>query len=150
MTRKPLNSHLNVLSFVGGGFWQRRWKVRALRQCAVLTSRIIEVSPIAPFRPHNRTPPIRHTMPLPIAPKNQPNNSQNRNKLAQANNELLFKGVLCMLIGLGVLLSPYFITSPGMQGIVAQSALVGWFALVLGVAFAGLYVWRRIASKTAP
>ena len=89
-------------------------------------------------------------MPLPAAPKNQPNNSQNRHKLAQANNELLFKGILCMLIGLGVLLSPYFITSPGMQGIVAQSALVGWFALVLGVAFAGLYVRRRMASKPAP
>ena len=89
-------------------------------------------------------------MPLPAAPKNQPNNSQNRHKLAQANNELLFKGILCMLIGLGVLLSPYFITSPGMQGIVAQSALVGWFALVLGAAFAGLYVRRRMTSKPAP
>ena len=91
-------------------------------------------------------PAARHTMPLPVVPKNQPNNSQNRNKRAQANHELLFKGVLCMLIGLGVLLSPYFITSPGMQGIVAQSALVGWFALVLGVALAGLYVRRRMAS----
>ena len=89
-------------------------------------------------------------MPLPAAPKNQPNNSQNRNKLVQANNELLFKGILCILIGLGVLLSPYFITSPGMQGIVAQSALVGWFALVLGVALAGVHVQRRITSKTAP
>ena len=88
-------------------------------------------------------------MPLPAAPKNQPDNIQNRNKLAQANNELLFKGILCALIGLGVLLSPYFITSPGMQGIVAQSALVGWFALVLGVALAGLYVQRRMASKAA-
>ena len=91
-----------------------------------------------------------HAMPLPAAPKNQPNNSQNRQKQAQANTELLFKGILCMLIGLGVLLSPYFITSPGMQGIVAKSALVGWFALVLGVAFAGLYVRRRMASKPAP
>ncbi len=88
-------------------------------------------------------------MPLPATPKNQPQNSQNRLKLARANTELLFKGVLCMLIGLGVLLSPYFITSPGMQGIVAQSALVGWFALVLGAAFAGVYLRRRMALKTA-
>ena len=86
-------------------------------------------------------------MPLPAAPKNQANNSQNHSKLAQANNELLFKGVLCILIGLGVLVSPHFITSPGMQGIVAQSALVGWFALVLGVAFAGQYTRRRMAAK---
>ena len=93
-------------------------------------------------------------MPLPAAPQtpanNLANNSQNHRKLAQANNELLFKGVLCMLIGLGVLVSPYFITSPGMQGIVAQSALVGWFALVLGVAFAGQYARRRMAAKAAP
>lgn len=87
-------------------------------------------------------------MPLPATPKNQPNNTLNRHKAAQANNELLFKAVLCILIGLGVLLSPYFITSPGMQGIVAQSSLVGWFALVLGVAFAGLSLRRRMASKS--
>ena len=85
-------------------------------------------------------------MPLPSAPKNQPNNSQTRGK---ANQELLFKGILCMLIGLGVLLSPYFITSPGMQGIVAKSSLVGWFALVLGVAFAGVYAWRRLGKSTS-
>ena len=48
------------------------------------------------------------------------------------------------MIGLGVLISPYFITSPGMQTLVAQSAVVGWFALVLGVAFLGLYLRRRL------
>ena len=48
-----------------------------------------------------------------------------------------------MVIGLGVVISPYFITSPGMQGIVAQSAAVGWFALILGLAFVGLYAFRR-------
>ena len=85
-------------------------------------------------------------MPLPSAPKNQPNNSQNRSK---TSNELLFKGILCMLIGLGVLLSPYFITSPGMQNIVAKSSLVGWFALVLGIAFAGVYGRRRLGKSTS-
>ena len=64
----------------------------------------------------------------------------------KANNELLIKGFLCTFIGLGVLITPYFITSPGMQGIVAKSAMVGWFALVLGVAFIGLYVRRRMAT----
>ena len=52
------------------------------------------------------------------------------------------------MIGLGVVVSPYFITSPGMQSIVASSAAVGWFALVLGLAFVGLYARRRIADKT--
>ena len=65
----------------------------------------------------------------------------------KANNEVLIKGILCTLIGLGVLVSPYFITSPGMQGIVAKSSLVGWFALVLGCAFMGLYARRRMAAN---
>jgi hypothetical protein len=51
------------------------------------------------------------------------------------------------MIGLGVVISPYFITSPGMQSIVAKSAAVGWFALVLGLAFVGLYARRRMAAK---
>jgi uncharacterized membrane protein HdeD (DUF308 family) len=82
-------------------------------------------------------------MPMPDAPTQKPNNSNVRRK---ANNELALRGILCLLIGLGVLVSPYFITSPGMQGIVAQSSLVGWFALVLGIAFLGLYARRRMAK----
>ena len=80
---------------------------------------------------------------MPDAPTQKPNNNNVRRK---ANNELAIKGILCTLIGLGVLISPHFITSPGMQGIVAQSSLVGWFALVLGIAFLGLYARRRIAT----
>jgi hypothetical protein len=49
---------------------------------------------------------------------------------------------------LGVLVSPYFISSPGMQGIVAKSSPVGWFALVLGCAFIGLYTRRRMAAPS--
>ena len=82
-------------------------------------------------------------MPMPDAPTQKPNNSNVRRK---ANNELALRGILCVLIGLGVLVSPYFISSPGMQGIVAQSSLVGWFALVLGIAFLGLYARRRMAT----
>ncbi|UUZ71427.1 hypothetical protein LP415_20720 [Polaromonas sp. P1(28)-8] len=86
-------------------------------------------------------------MPLPTAPTQKPSNNQTRTK---ANNELLIRGLLCILIGLAVLISPYFITSPGMQGIVASSSLVGWFALVLGVAFIGLYARRRLAGQNPP
>ena len=79
-------------------------------------------------------------MPLPQAPTQKPINKVN----TKANNDLAVKGILCIMIGLGVVVSPYFITSPGMQGIVAKSAAVGWFALVLGIAFLGLYARRRM------
>ena len=87
-------------------------------------------------------------MPLPIPPTRRPSTPASRQADNKANNELLFKGILCALIGLAVLTSPYFITSPGMQGIVAKSSLLGWFALVLGCAFIGVYIWRRMAAPT--
>ncbi|MDB5929025.1 MAG: hypothetical protein JWR60_732 [Polaromonas sp.] len=86
-------------------------------------------------------------MPLPNAPTRRPNNPTTRQADKKANNDLLIKGVLCVLIGLGVVVSPYFITSPGMQGIVANSSLVGWFALVLGCAFLGLHLKRRLTAQ---
>ena len=85
-------------------------------------------------------------MPPPQVPPPKPKSTLKTPVSAQANNELAIKGILCILIGLGVVLSPYFITSPGMQGIVANSAAVGWFALVLGLAFVGLYARRRMAG----
>ncbi len=90
-------------------------------------------------------------MPLPKpptqAPTQKPQSKTNTKANTKANNELAIKGILCILIGLGVVISPYFITSPGMQSIVAKSAAVGWFALVLGLAFAGLYARRRMAGR---
>ena len=82
-------------------------------------------------------------MPLPQAPTQKSSSKRN----TKANNQLAIKGILCFMIGLSVVLSPYFTTSPGMQGIVAQSAVVGWFSLALGVAFVGLYAKRRWADK---
>ena len=81
-------------------------------------------------------------MPLPQAPTGKPS----KELITKANNELAIKGLLCIMIGLGVVVSPYFISSPGMQGIVAQSAVVGWFALVLGLAFVGVYARRRFKN----
>ena len=83
-------------------------------------------------------------MPLPPTPTLKPVKKID----LKANNELAIKGILCILIGVGVVVSPYFITSPGMQGIVASSAAVGWFALVLGLAFMGLYARRRMRHRT--
>ena len=78
-------------------------------------------------------------MPLPQEPTRQLTNA----KSVQADKDLLFKAVLCVLIGLGVLISPHFIQSPGMQGIVANASLVGWFSLVLGIGL-GVAYGRRV------
>lgn len=86
--------------------------------------------------------PDNRAMPLPTPPTRRHSN--------KANNELLFKGGLCIMIGLAVLISPYFIQSPGMQGMVAGAAVVGWFALVLGVAFCGIYLRRKFSRKQGP
>ena len=85
-------------------------------------------------------------MPLPLPPTQAPTQKPGNKLNIKANNELAIKGILCIMIGLGVVLSPYFITSPGMQDIVAQSAVVGWFALVLGLAFVGVYARRRFEN----
>ena len=81
-------------------------------------------------------------MPLTQAPAQKPVKRAN----TKANNELAIKGILCLMIGLGVVVSPYFIKSPDMQSIVAQSAVVGWFALALGLALLGVYARRRITG----
>jgi uncharacterized membrane protein HdeD (DUF308 family) len=73
--------------------------------------------------------------------------SRTGQRSAQANTDLLQKGILITLIGLAVLLSPYIIKSPELQAIVAASSLVGWFALVLGLALIGRYVLQRRSGR---
>ncbi|HQS30980.1 MAG TPA: hypothetical protein PLR78_04305, partial [Polaromonas sp.] len=79
-------------------------------------------------------------MPLPSAPTRKPQRLK-----TQSSNDLLIKGILCAVIGLGVVLAPRFISAPGVQAVVANSSWVGWFALALGLAFVGLYARRRMA-----
>jgi hypothetical protein len=47
---------------------------------------------------------------------------------------MLERGILCILIGAAVLLAPYFLQSPAYRDMIGGAYLVGWFALVLGVA----------------
>ena len=67
----------------------------------------------------------------------------------KADAELLFKSILCALIGLAVLLAPSFMAASGFRATVASASLVGWFALVLGCALGVLYAVRRMASARA-
>ena len=89
-------------------------------------------------------------MPLPNAPTRRPNNAASRQSDSKANRELLLKAILLALIGLGVLLSHYFVNSPDMQGIVAKASVVGWIALVLGGAYLAVYVKRRLTAQSKP
>jgi uncharacterized membrane protein HdeD (DUF308 family) len=68
----------------------------------------------------------------------------------KADRLLLHKGVLLAFIGLAVLIGPLFMAPSGMRDMVASSAVVGWFALVLGIAFAVLYGLRRRDNGLPP
>ena len=69
----------------------------------------------------------------------------------RADKELLLKGVTCTLIGLVILLAPYLARSGSEREMMAQATVVGWFALVLGLAFGVQYGVRRArAARKAP
>jgi hypothetical protein len=61
----------------------------------------------------------------------------------KANNELLQKGLMLAFIGLAVLVGPHFMAPSNLRDVVASSAAVGWFAVVLGGAFVVRYAVRR-------
>ncbi|MEP6790204.1 MAG: hypothetical protein ABI907_02470 [Ramlibacter sp.] len=62
---------------------------------------------------------------------------------AQALKDLLFKGMVLMLIGAIVLIAPAFMGGSGFRQAIAGSSLVGWFALILGIAFTCQWAWHR-------
>lgn len=82
-------------------------------------------------------------MPLPTAPTRRPNNPGKRQAGRKANASLLLMGILCVLVGLGLGVSPRFITSPGLHDVLTLAAGMGWGVLALGCALIGWYAWRR-------
>jgi hypothetical protein len=57
------------------------------------------------------------------------------------------RGILCLLIGIAVLVGPYFLQSSGWHDMIAGAATVGWFALVLGVALIVVDLVQRAKGK---
>jgi hypothetical protein len=70
-----------------------------------------------------------------------------RNK---AEHDMAWRGGMCTAIGLAVLLGPVFMAATPLRDTLAQSAPVGWFALVLGLAFIGQYLRHRRKAPPGP
>ena len=67
-------------------------------------------------------------------------------KKSKSSNEILIKGMTIALIGIIILLAPVFKPESGVGQLFAQSYLVGWFALVLGLAFIGQHLFKRFKT----
>ena len=57
--------------------------------------------------------------------------------------DLLIKGLMLCFLGAIVLVSPVFIHSSALNEAVGGSSVVGWFSLVLGIAFLAQWARRR-------
>jgi hypothetical protein len=57
------------------------------------------------------------------------------------------RGLLCILIGAAVLIAPHFLTSPHWHDMLAGAHVVGWFALVLGLALVVVDLFQRARRK---
>jgi uncharacterized membrane protein HdeD (DUF308 family) len=71
--------------------------------------------------------------------------------MASPNNRnaprMLERGILCIVIGGAVLLAPYFVRSAAWQEMVGGAQVVGWFAVVLGVALVVVELVQRGKRK---
>ena len=69
--------------------------------------------------------------------------SLNSSQRSKQDNDILFKGIICALIGAIILLAPYFSRAPDVVEMMRQAYIVGWFALALGIAFLVQFAVRR-------
>jgi len=96
---------------------------------------------------HAPPAPPTTTMPLPAPPTQKLDNATNRLASAKADKDLLIKGVLCALVGIVILAGPTVARASSIQELLAGASVVGWFSLLLGCAFLGLYAKRRITAS---
>lgn len=62
-------------------------------------------------------------------------------------SDVLVKGVILALIGLVLLIAPHFMHDSPLRGLLVQAHAVGWFSLVLGLAFMGMDGLRRLRQR---
>jgi uncharacterized membrane protein HdeD (DUF308 family) len=60
---------------------------------------------------------------------------------------MLERGVMCILIGAAVLIAPSFLQSPTWREMIGGAYVVGWFAVVLGIALVVVDLVQRAKSK---
>jgi hypothetical protein len=60
---------------------------------------------------------------------------------------MLPRGIACIVIGIAVLLAPKFLQSPAYRDMIGGAYLVGWFAIVLGVALVAVEGVQRAKRK---
>ncbi|MEJ8845965.1 hypothetical protein [Variovorax rhizosphaerae] len=63
------------------------------------------------------------------------------------NAQLLPRGIACILIGLAVLLAPSYLQSQAYREMFAGAYVVGWFAIVLGVALIVVGLVKRAKGR---
>ena len=64
-----------------------------------------------------------------------PDTPSSRSASRKADIELLIKGVTCAIIGIVVLVAPYFMRASDLSNLFREGYIVGWFAVALGAAF---------------
>ena len=62
-------------------------------------------------------------------------------------DQMLLRGSVVTAIGVVVLLGPHVLYTSGLRELLAGAQLVGWFALVLGVAMIGVDLLRRARRR---
>jgi len=62
-------------------------------------------------------------------------------------SQMLVRGIACIVIGAAVLLAPHFLQSPGYREMIGGAQLVGWFAIVLGVALVAVDLVKRSRKR---
>ncbi len=85
-------------------------------------------------------------MPLPAPPTRKLTKPVKPESSSRADKELLFKGVLCAIVGIIILVAPVISRSSSVQELMAGASAVGWFSLALGCALTGVYAHRRIKA----
>ena len=68
----------------------------------------------------------------------------------KSDQDLLIKGIILVMIGLVIVVSPYVASGDIVQGVFAKAPAVGWFSLVLGAAFVLRFGLRRKAVPPRP